>query len=347
MGRRNKEYSKDLNHQAYDRLIQMLRAGEGTNKKEAIANGTDREKIFSYETYRSYYKHVKYFVRYVNERHPECTTLKKARRYVNEWLQYRVDHGGQDGKPLSAWTITLERQALGKLYGITPDDPNYFVAPQRHRADIVRSRRDAVRDAGFSEANNDELIKFCLGTGCRRNVLERLRGSDLATRDEIRDEIGALEGRNALSDTEYRHLETLRDAMEQFPDREYFVHHRRDKGGREHYAPIIGEHTEQIVARFRATGPDQKVWQHVSTMADIHSYRADYATALYKELARPLEQIPYDRVNKGSGCRYQSEVYCCKKDEKGKRMDKRAMLKVSKALGHSRLEGVATILLTN
>ena len=118
MGRKNKAYYKDLHQQAYDRLTGMQAFGE--SKKAAVAAGTDREKIFSYNTYQTYWKHTKYFIRYIRDRHPECTTLKSARRYMNEWLQSRVDQG------LSAWTIQVEAKALGKLYGIQPDDEGYF-----------------------------------------------------------------------------------------------------------------------------------------------------------------------------------------------------------------------------
>ena len=70
MGRRDKSYSKDIKQQMYDKLTGMLHAGEGTSKKEAIADGTDREKIFSYSTYESYYKHCKYFANYIKEKVP-------------------------------------------------------------------------------------------------------------------------------------------------------------------------------------------------------------------------------------------------------------------------------------
>ena len=83
------------------------------------------------------------------------------------------------------------------------------------------------------------------------------------------------------------------------------------------------------------------MWQHVHQSADIHGYRAEYATAIYKAHARPIDQIPYDRVNKGTGHRYQSQVYTCRKDEAGRKLDKAAMLLCSKALGHNRLEVVA------
>ena len=341
MGRRDKSYFKDLKQQIYDKLTGMLHAGEGTSKKESIANGTDRDKIFSYGTYESYYKHCKYFANYIKEKHPECTTLKSARKYVNEWLQARVDQVGKNGKHLSAWTITLEREALGKLYGIKPDDPNFFEAPKRRREDIVRSRGDAVRDKHFSEKNNDEFIKFCRGTGCRRNIMEKLEGRDLYTKDDILREIEDLEKKEVPSEAEAKHLSVLKDALEQFPDQDYFIHHRNDKGGRERYAPVIGEYKEQIVARMKATGVHKKVWEHVPGNADIHGYRGEYATAIYKMTARPIEEIPYDRINKGTGKRFQSEVYVCRKDEAGKKLDRAAMLKASKALGHNRLEVVA------
>lgn len=341
MGRKNKSYRKDLKEQIYDKLTGMLHAGEGTSKKDAIADGTDREKIFSYSTYESYFKHCKYFANYINENHPECTTLKAARKYVNEWLQARVDNGGLNGKPLSAWTITLEREALGKLYGIKPDDPKFFEAPKRHREDIKRSRGDAVRDRHFSMTNNDEFIKFCRGTGCRRNVMERLEGRDLITRSELKEEILRLEGKENLTDVETKHLNVLKDATGQFPDQEYFIHHRKDKGGRERYAPIVGKYVGQIVERMRNTAADEKVWQHVPGNADIHGYRGDYATEIYKLYARKIEEIPHDRVNAGTGRRYQSDVYTCRKDEAGKKLDKAAMMKASKALGHNRLEVVA------
>ena len=105
MGRKNKKYSKTLHQQAYERLNKMQSFGE--SKKEAEKMGTEHEKIFSYNTYQSYWKHTKYFLQYLKENHPECTTLRVAKNYVNEWLQYRVDQG------LSAWTGQLEAKARG------------------------------------------------------------------------------------------------------------------------------------------------------------------------------------------------------------------------------------------
>ena len=333
MGRRNKAYSKDLHQQAYDRLTGMQAFGE--SKKEAVANGTEKEKIFSFNTYKSYWKHTKYFIKYIKENHPECTTLKSAKKYVNEWLQTRVDQG------LSAWTVQLEAKAMGKLYGISPDDENYFKPPKRNREDIKRSRGDRVRDKHFSKTNNDELIKFCKGTGLRRAELGELRGKDLVTREQIEVEISQLESRPAaeLTPADTKRLEMLQDTR--LFEGDYFTQGRNGKGGRERMSPIIGPNTEQIVERIKSTPAEEKVWQHIHQSADIHGYRAEYATIIYRAKARAIEEIPYDRVNRGTGRKYQSEVYTCRKDEAGRKLDKAAMLVCSKALGHNRIEVVA------
>ena len=333
MGRKNKSYYKDLHQQAYDRLNGMQAFGE--SKKEAVANGTDRGKIFSFNTYQTYWKHTKYFLKYIKEVHPECTTLKSAKKYVNEWLQLRTDQG------LSAWTTQTEAKALSKLYGIQPDDDGYFKPPKRNREDIKRSRGDRVRDRHFSEENNNELVKFCKGTGLRRSELMELRGKDLVTRAQIEDEIARLNAlqageRSAAAD---KRLEMLQDTL--LFDEEYFTHVRNGKGGRERLSPIIGRFAGQIIGRIRETPAEEKVWQYVNTNADIHGYRAEYATAIYKAHARPIQDIPYDRVHRGTGRRYQSEVYTCRKDEAGKKLDKAAMLVCSKALGHNRISVVA------
>ena len=333
MGRRNKAYFKDLHQQAYDRLTGMQAFGE--SKKEAVANGTAKDKIFSFNTYKDYWKHTKYFIKYIKDNHPECTTLKSAKKYTNEWLQARVDQG------LSAWTVQLEAKALGKLYGISPDDENYFKPPKRNREDIKRSRGVRVRDRHFSKTNNDELIRFCKGTGLRRSELVELRGKDLITREQIEAEISRLESRlpAELTSADTKRLEMLQDAR-LFPEG-YFTHVRNGKGGRERLSPIVGPDAAQIIERLQNTPGEEKVWQHIHNCADIHGYRAEYATAIYKAHARAIEEIPYDRVNRGTGRRYQSEVYTCRKDEAGKKLDKAAMLICSKALGHNRISVVA------
>ena len=199
------------------------------------------------------------------------------------------------------------------------------------------------RDKHFSTTNNAELIAFCQGTGCRRNVLQRLEGRDLWSKEQMQEEVKTLESKETLTEKEQKHLNALKDALSTFPESryDYFLHHRKDKGGRYRFAPIIGPHKEQIVKRMQDTGARDRVWQYVNSNADVHSYRADYATRMYKDHARKIEDIPYDKVHKGLGKRYQGDVYTCRKDESGKKLDRAAMLKCSKALGHNRISVVA------
>lgn len=240
---------------------------------------------------------------------------------------------------MSAWTIHTEEAALNKLYQIKPDDPERFQAPKRQRSEIKRSRGTAERDKHFSVTNNDELIKFCKGTGLRRRELGALKGKDLMTRTQIEQEISVLETKQRTP-TEEKWFAALLDTR-MFPETEYFIHVRNGKGGRQRISPIIGKHSDQIIERIKNTDKEEKVWEYVSTNADIHGYRAEYATAIYKAYARKIEDIPYDKINKGTGKKYQGDVYTCRADESGKKLDKAAMLICSKALGHNRISVVA------
>ena len=122
MGRKNKSYSKDLHQQAYDRLTGMQAFGE--SKREAVANGTDRDKIFSVNTYKTYWKHTKYFIAYIKEHNPECTTLKKAKKYVNEWLQHRVDPAKElQNTPVFAEGSASDQELTGRCPGWKAVDP--------------------------------------------------------------------------------------------------------------------------------------------------------------------------------------------------------------------------------
>lgn len=141
-----------------------------------------------------------------------------------------------------------------------------------------------------------------------------MRGGELRTKEQIEKEISRLEAipEQKRTKEETGRLGVLKDTR--LFDSEYYVFVRNGKGGRERLSPIIGKHVEQIVERIRNTPEREKVWKYVNRNADIHSYRAH---------ARPIEKIPYDKINKGTGKWYQSEVYTCRKDEAGKKLERR------------------------
>ena len=325
MGRKNKAYRLSLHQQIYNRLTSMQAFGE--SKQQGKADGTMQEKIYSYSTYQSYSRACQSFGKFVNKNHSEVTTLKAARHYVNEYLQSLVDSSK------SAWTVSLYCSALVKLYQIAPDDPNRFPVPPRHRYDITRSRGITASDSHFSVQNHAELIAFCKGVGCRKNVLKKMESKDLWDRDRMEKIVEKLSLQDIRSAEEEKHLVCLKNALDTFPGYHYFIHHRQDKGGKYRFAPIIGTNIDKIVERMKNTPSSQKVFLHIPNRADIHSYRAEYARNLYRELlsrSTPTDQLPRE------------QRYYCRKDAKGKVLSKPVMAQVSKALGHNRISVIAS-----
>lgn len=189
---------------------------------------------------------------------------------------------------LSAYTLKLEAAALGKLY--QEPSKNFTPTPSRERGSITRSRGYALRDAGFSLEKNAEIIAFCRATGLRRAELEALKGSQLLEK----------------------------------PDGYYIA--VKGKGGRYRESPVIGPHAEEVAERMRLAG-NGKVWTKVPSHMDVHSYRSEYATAIYCAYVR--NPIPKE------------DRYFCRGDRKGTVMDRKAMMLASQALGHSRIDVVA------
>lgn len=267
---------------------------DGKEKAEYIRRRT-LPYIYSESTYKNYHKHLCYYIKWCEQTHG-CKTLKECRQYANEWLQIREASG------LSPWTIKLERSALGKLY--QEPTTNFVITPERHRANIKRSRTVTAARTKFEKSKkNRELIAFCKSTGLRRKELETLKPEQLEITPKGR------------------------------------ILNIKGKGGRERQAPIIGENRAAVVAKIQATPAGQKVWGKVNKNAPIHSYRADYRTAYYKQLARHIQAIKAE--NRRSGRNINTGIYYCRDDRKHTTFDRRAMAIVSKALGHTRLDVVA------
>lgn len=191
---------------------------------------------------------------------------------------------------LSAYTQKLSASALCKLYGESLEELG-IATKRAARSQITRSRGAAKRDVHFSEQKNADFVEFCRSTGLRRSEVTKLRGDQLIERDG-----------------QY-YIETV------------------GKGGRRREAPVCGD-VELVIRKMQAAGKG-KVWAKVPGNADIHSYRADYATRIYLKYARQIEELP------------RREKYICRKDKAGIVYDRVAMLEASKALGHNRVDVVA------
>ena len=115
------------------------------------------------------------------------------------------------------------------------------------------------------------------------------------------------------------------------------------KGGKTRAAMLVGTPDEIKRAVHYISGMTGQ--NKVPNGADVHSYRADYATRIYKQYAQPIEQIKGKRINytdltgktaKGGETIYKGAVYYCRKDKTGQALDRMAMIIASQNLGHNR-----------
>lgn len=334
-----------LQKQIKDKFDGMLRIGISKHDDKQAGLNTQKY-IYSWESYRSYLKHALYFAQWVKEQPIDVTlghkprTLEEARPFVEKWLQSNIDRG------LSAYTIKLQAATMGKLYGchIQAFD---IKTPARSRADITRSRGEKVRDKNFNESKHEDLVTFCRCTGVRRAELEQIRGTDLRM----------IDGKYYLDIT------------------------RATKGGRPRTSPVMASDEEmKIILELTQKAGSGKIFDYISTHADIHGYRSQYATRVYEANKRPVSDFKgerlivfrnrvieaynanihykpdrisfskyYDKTKSDQygqpkmlpGYKDVSSVYFCKRDLAGTIYDRRALFAASNALGHNRESVVA------
>lgn len=230
----------------------------GSSKQAAKIDGTYRNHIYSWGTYRTYLQQCCQFVKWCKQqarqddsRQPRA--LEDCRQYVVRYMEHLQQ------QEYSAYTQKLVLSALCKLYGEYPVEGRPFGLPEgqqtRHRADIKRSRENVERDRHFSEDRNADIVIFCKCTGLRRAELAQIRGIDL-------------------------------DGM-------LLYVYKGTKGGRARIVPIVGSPEElETVRRLAAAAGNSKIFPNVSSAMDVHHYRAIYCQRVYDSYARPVDQIP-------------------------------------------------------
>ena len=86
---------------------------------------------------------------------------------------------------------------------------------------------------------------------------------------------------------------------------------------------------EEAVLKFAGNPTGKPIFTSVPSHMDVHGCRRAYANVLYRQLARSLHTLALQ------------EKYYCKKDRRGMVYDRRAMLQVSRQLGHNRISVIA------
>lgn len=337
MGRKDKKYRRTLVQQGVDKLMAMQQFG--IKRKELKELGADGNGIASFETFRTYKKQTRLFLRYVERNHPEITTLKKAKKYIREYLDMRV--GLYTEGKLSAATIKTQTSAIHFLFELDKGDSEFYHPPKMERSEIKRSR-NSIPGSGIRK-----LDDFGRATGLRTfKELEVLHGGECVTYSELEEIFKDLNDKRAsgveLSREEDDKFHAAQAAL-QFKNKEFFVIVRKGKGGKLRFAPIMGtnDEVEAVVNRIIRTPAKSRVWGGIphSTFERMgeHALRAEYASRIYHEYALPIEELEQmkDRVNAGSGYAYSSRILVCRKDKKGLKFDRHALGLCAVALGHS------------
>lgn len=100
------------------------------------------------------------------------------------------------------------------------------------------------------------------------------------------------------------------------------------KGGKVRDITVLAG-MENAVLRHAGKDPERRIFASVPSHMDVHGCRREYANALYRSLARPVGELA------------QKDIYVCRNDKRGVVYDRRAMLQVSRQLGHNRISVIA------
>ena len=241
-------------------------------------------KIHSYKTRSTYQEQTIRFVKWARQVH-HITSLAQLDPRADELATVYLQQQLAENK--SAYTLQTERAALRLFF----DDRALAASvpiPRREREKITRSRGPKKHDRHFQPANWPDLIRFAQTTGLRRHELRALHCRDIVVHE------GQL-----------------------------VAYVKSGKGGLERNAPVLAGREAGVLAMQEGRDPDELVFVRIPRHFDEHSYRREYAQALY------LQYAPGRALPPATGRLKRSDY------------DREAAERVSKALGHRRVD-VAT-----
>ena len=241
-------------------------------------------KIHSFKTRSTYQEQSIRFVKWTRQVH-HVTSLAQLDPRADELATAYLQQQLAEGK--SPYTLQVERAAL-RLFFDNRSLASAVQIPRRERARITRSRGPKQHDRHFQPANWPELVRFSQAAGLRRHELRALRCRDIFYRD------GQL-----------------------------LVHVESGKGGLKRDVPVLAGREADVLAMSAGRDPEALVFARIPKHYDAHSYRREYAQALYLQYAPGRSLPPAQGRLKRSG------------------YDRDAAERVSHALGHRRVD-VAT-----
>jgi len=210
-----------------------------------------------------------------------------------------------------------------------------------HVEEYLQHRIDSSLSAWTIKLDSSSLAKLygCKTTDFKIQTPARLRSDIQRSRNEVAHKKEFSETRNrevvdfAKGTGLRRHeMKQLKSSNLIEKNGKLYVHVERGKGGKVRFAEVRNEYREIVQERFNRVGSGEKIFQkdELKNRMDIHGYRRNYAQLLYKSKERDLR------------CLSRSEKYFCRKDLAGTVYDKKAMLEVSRNLGHNRIDVIAS-----
>lgn len=283
-------HRKSIVKEALDRLDSLMAINRSRREaKQAIRDeqgaiwSVSTGRIHSFKTRSSYQEHVVRFIKWARETH-QTISLEQLDPRADELAAAYLQQRLAESK--SPYTLQAERAAL-RLFFADRTLADSVGIPRRERANIARSRGPKKHDRHFQPANWPQLVQFLQATGLRRHEVRALRCRDIFMRDD-----------------------------------KLLVHVVSGKGGLERDVPVLPGHEEEVSRVIADRDPDTLVFERIPKHMDVHSYRREYAQALYLHYA-PGRSLPppTGRLKRGD---YEVE----------------AVLQVSQALGHRRKDVV-------
>ncbi|MBA2397070.1 MAG: site-specific integrase [Ktedonobacteraceae bacterium] len=281
-----------------DRLDGLMALEQSRGKAKEVARVAHQKtwafstgKIHSYKTRMTYQEHAINFVKWARDAYglKQLELIdERAGELTAEFLQARVDEGK------SAYTLQVVRAALRMVFADRSLMKDVEI-PRRTRSTITRSRGVKAHDKHFNPENWPKLINFLKATGLRRDELKLLRAQDILERDPD-------------------------------PTSRYFgqavVQVWNGKGGKERTVPVLVGHEQEVFAVREGLADEDRVFLRIPKHLDVHSYRREYAQAVY------LFHAPGRSLPPPSG-RLKRKDY-----------DREAAEQVTFALGHNRIDVV-------
>ena len=276
-------------YEAISRFDQLMVPGESRFAAKSSARHAGEtfwtfstNTIHSHRTRQAYQQHVLHFINWARETHG-VNRLKNLDAQAEALaVMYLTERVAAHKSP---YTVQAERAAL-RLFFQQRDLAETVDLPPRRREQIQRSRVVTKQDRHFQPAHWLSTIAFLRACGLRR------------------EEAGALFVREVY----WRSKERL------------VVYVRHGKGGQAREVWVLPGHEQAVWSMVEGRNPDEHVFSHLPKNMDIHSYRREYAQALYLYLA-PGRTLPSPQG------RLKPSDY-----------DRVAALTVSEQLGHHRLD---------